>query len=270
MEENVRTHERIEEKEYPGLVFKLNNVLKKPIDIYIPERLKQFDSVDLIIHFHGASYVAMNAVHNSEKNLVLAVVNEGHGSSVYEKAFTGTSTFPNLIKQIADLIKSKKSVSVNLNKIYFTSFSAGYGAVREIIKTHSSLINGILLLDGLHTDYIPDRKTLADGGELNTEKLKRFLQYAELAINNECRFMITHSEIYPGTYASLTETTDWLIEQLGLTRTAVLNWGPVGMQQISELRKNNFTVLGFAGNSARDHIDHYHALPKFLDQFLME
>jgi hypothetical protein len=36
------------------------------------------------------------------------------------------------------------------------------------------------------------------------------------------------------------------------------------MQQTSEVRSGRFEILGFAGNSAPDHIDHLHAMPEML------
>ena len=57
-----------------------------------------------------------------------------------------------------------------------------------------------------------------------------------------------------------------LLRALGLRRTPVLRWGPRGMQQLSETRAGRFELLGFAGNSAPDHIDHLHALPELLAQ----
>jgi vacuolar-type H+-ATPase subunit H len=50
------------------------------------------------------------------------------------------------------------------------------------------------------------------------------------------QMIVTHSEIFPGTFASTTETADWLLHALGLRRTPVLRWGPRGMQQLSEVR----------------------------------
>ena len=38
------------------------------------------------------------------------------------------------------------------------------------------------------------------------------------------------------------------------------------MQQLSEVRAGRFELLGFAGNSGPDHIDHLHAMPEFLVQ----
>jgi hypothetical protein len=78
------------------------------------------------------------------------------------------------------------------------------------------------------------------------------------------RLIVTHSEIFPGTYASTTETADFLLARLGLKRRAVLKWGPMGTQQLSETRAGKFLLLGYAGNSAPDHVDQLHSLPVFL------
>jgi hypothetical protein len=80
--------------------------------------------------------------------------------------------------------------------------------------------------------------------------------------------LITHSEIFPGTFVSTTEATDYLLNALGLKREPVLKWGPLGMQQLSETKRGRFAVLGFAGNAAPDHIDHLHALQWFLAALL--
>jgi hypothetical protein len=40
------------------------------------------------------------------------------------------------------------------------------------------------------------------------------------------------------------------------------------MQQLSETRAGRFQLLGFAGNSAPDHVDHLHAMPELLARLL--
>jgi hypothetical protein len=87
-------------------------------------------------------------------------------------------------------------------------------------------------------------------------------------MRREKRFLVTHSEIFPGTFASTTETADWLLHSLGLRRKPVLRWGPRGMQQLSAVRAGRFELLGFAGNSAPDHIDQLHAMPELLARLL--
>ncbi|MCK5443680.1 MAG: hypothetical protein KAJ23_17480, partial [Maribacter sp.] len=74
--------------------------------------------------------------------------------------------------------------------------------------------------------------------------------------------------IFPGTYASTTECTEYIIKKLGLKRTPVLKSSPVGMQQIGETLSRNLSILSYARNTAPNHIDHLHSLAYFLDKVL--
>ncbi|MEO1012493.1 MAG: hypothetical protein AAFX53_14400 [Bacteroidota bacterium] len=259
MQENIRVHERIKKTEPLGATNLLEGIVPKPVVLYLPPKAQNAKTPDLLIHFHGASFVPIKAVDQIENPFVLAAIHLGGGSSVNERPFMDPKVFKDLLDKIT--LKSSKN---KLGKIYVSAFSAGYGAVRALLRSHPDQIDGILLLDGLHTDYIPDGIPLAKGSRLNTEKLKVFLKYARTAVNGNKKILITHSEIFPGTFASLTETTDWLLDQLNLKRTPVLQWGPIGMQQIGETSKGQFRVLSFAGNTAPDHVDHFHGMPYFL------
>jgi hypothetical protein len=268
MADSIRAHERTEDRDIPGVSITLENALSKPVDVYFADLGHASDAVDLLIHFHGMSYVPKYAVYNSMHPLIVAVVNLGSGSGVYEKAFGERLTFPGLIDAIRDSVSEKTSSDVEISRVYLSSFSAGYGAVRAILRDHAAVVDGIVLLDGLHTDYVPSGQVLAEGGKLNGEKLRDFVRHARLAIAGEKRLLITHSAIFPGTYASTTECADYLIDALHLERHPVLRWGPVGMQLLSETREGGLTILGFAGNSAPDHVDHFHGLPAFLGMIL--
>ena len=84
------------------------------------------------------------------------------------------------------------------------------------------------------------------------------------ATRGEKRMLVTHSEIFPGTFASTTETAEHMLRAIGVPRVRVLKWGARGMQQTSEARRGRFELLGFAGNSAPDHVDHIQAMPELL------
>ncbi len=122
--------------------------------------------------------------------------------------------------------------------------------------------------DGLHASYMPERKVLAEGGVIDSTGLVAFIRFAYEAAQPESgkKFLITHSEIFPGTFVSTTEASDFILKTLGIKRDAVLKWGPLGMQQLSVARRGRFEVQGFAGNTAPDHVDHLHALGEFLRQ----
>lgn len=242
----------------------------KPVDVYIPDRKTPVsngsDDRTLLIHLFGAAYVPTHAVAAAKGDYVLAVVNLGAGSAAYERPLSDTSAWNKLLRKVREETASRTQGRVHFSRVAVSAFSAGYGGVRALLSDDriAASIDAVLLLDGLHTSYVPEYRVLAEGGTLDTTKLVPFLRYARHAVAGETQMVITHSEIFPGTFASTAETTDWLIAALGLTRSPVLAWGPGGMQQISEVKRGGLAIMGFAGNTGPDHIDHLHGLGWFL------
>lgn len=265
MVEHTRAHARVEAADRPGIRLQVTDVLPQPVHVFIPPDRRRSGPMRLLVHFHGAAFVAEHAVSQSPERYVLAAVNLGAGSRVYDRAFSAPSLFDELLAAIRLGIQPHVR-NAELSTIVLSGFSAGHGAIRAILREprHEARVSAVLLLDGLHTGYLPDRKVLADGGALDERHLASFLRFARAAIAGEKRFVVTHSEIFPGTFASTTETTDHLIRGLGLRRTPVLEWGPLGMQLLSTVEQGRLLILGFAGNSAPDHVDHFHAMDHFL------
>jgi hypothetical protein len=270
MTDKTRAHERIPQQKYSGLEFKIFNILPKSVEVFIPQKRINSRQFDLLLHFHGAGFVVQHAAAKYKSALVAATINLGAGSSVYGNAFEDSTTFAILYKTISDSLQSQLAHPFKIRKIILSGFSAGYGAIRKIISTPQNFnrVDAILLLDGIHASYIPERQVLAEGGQIDSSGVAAFVRFANAAAKkNSCQsFLITHSEIFPGTFVSTTEATDFILQTLGIKRQLVLNWGPLGMQQLSAARQNHFTVLGFAGNTAPDHVDHLHALYYFLNQ----
>jgi hypothetical protein len=220
-----------------------------------------------VVYFHGSPFVPEYAVSQLGHDHIVAVVSLAPGSGVYDRTFSDPTVYDSLLARIGREAGAAMHASdAVFRSVTLVGFSAGYGAVRAILRDprHFAQVDAVLLLDGLHTSYVPDGTVLANGGKMDEVPLEPFVAFARAAMAGEKRFLVTHSEIFPGTFASTTETTDYLIEKLGLRLAAVLKWGPHGMQQLSEAHKGRFAILGFAGNSAPDHIDHAQGLPTFL------
>jgi hypothetical protein len=272
MVERARRHERLQPDQPRGIGFTIDSVLPRPVEVFIPGAPTAGAGVaverTLLVHFFGALYVPLHAVTSPPPRYVLAAVNLGGGSAAYERPLSDSTAWPNLLRRVSEETTRRSGGRVRIGRVIVSAFSAGYGGVRALLTDDRTAdkIDGVILLDGLHTSYVPERTVLAEGGALDTTKLVPFLRFARRAVAGQASLLITHSEIFPGTFASTTETTDWLISALGLTRTPVLTWGPGGMQQLSEVRKGRLTILGFAGNTGPDHIDHLHGLREFLTQ----
>src|SRR5262249_13104863 len=137
--------------------------------------------------------------------------------------------------------------------------------VREILRVpeHYERVRAVVLLDGLHTGYVAGKPGPQES-QLVEEGLEVFVPFARDAAAGKKQLIVTHTEIFPGTFASTTETADYLLKQLQLRRKAILEWGPMQTQQLSEVCRGKVRGAGFSGHAAPDHVDQLHALPDFL------
>ncbi len=147
---------------------------------------------------------------------------------------------------------------MTFDRIELGGWSAGCGAIRQILRDPASYerVGRVLCIDGIHTGYL--------NGKPDPENLRVYVKFARDAIAGGKRLIVTHSEIFPGTFASTTETADYLLKELELRARPVVRWGPMKTQILSECRKGGFRLIGFAGNSAPDHVNEMHSLPEYL------
>lgn len=236
MADTTRTHQRLTRTEPAGRRVKLSLGT-----LLLPDARKPA----LLIHFHGAAWVAEQSARRWKRNAAVLAIEAGSGSAVYTRAMADPARFAGLLQEAGG----------NFGPVVVSSFSAGYGAVREILKLRSNwdLIDAVVLADSLHSDL-----------KIDAEHMQPFVDFAREAAAGRKSLLITHSEVFPGTFASTTQTADYILDKLGLKRRPVLRWGPLGMQQLSAARSGRFETLGFAGNSAPDHVDHLHALAWWL------
>jgi len=186
-------------------------------------------------------------------------VQAGSGSGTYARLFEDPKRFLKL------LAEAQEKAHGRFTHVWLGGWSAGGGAIRAILQDPDSYrrVDAVLVIDGIHTDYT-DGKPGPQESKIGAENLEVWLKLGRDAIAGRKRAIVTHSEIFPGTFASTTETADYLVTQLGLKLRPVLKWGPMGTQQISQAAAGRFLLQGYAGNSAPDHVDQLHSLPIYL------
>ena len=253
MVEYTRAHPRLEKQTPPG-----RREALELGTLFIPEKLARRTRLPLLVFFHGGAWLPEVAAARNAKTAVITI-QVGAGSGVYARAFADPERFPNLLRE------AESKAGVKFDPVTLGGWSAGCGAIREIMKQPGAYarVARILAIDGIHAGYVGGQPGPRDS-QLETENLQIWLQLARDAMAGRKQLIITHSEIFPGTYASTTETADWLLRELGLRRRAVLRWGPMRTQQLSEARAGRFLLIGYAGNSAPDHVDQLHSLPDYL------
>jgi hypothetical protein len=237
--------------------------------LFVPGNFGGRETVPLIVNFHHAYWLGEHYVSQLVPDAALVMVPLGAGSRIYNDAFADPEVFSTMLDEVELALEWIAGGETAVSKILLSSFSAGYGATRAILRhpEHYARVDGILLADGLHASYVEGAAPARPGGQspaLVDEDLEVFARFAADAAAGRKLMWVTHSEVFPGTYASTTETADYLLGRLGLTRTPVLSEGPVGMQQLSDVEQEDFLLAGFAGNTAPDHLDHQYALGHWL------
>jgi hypothetical protein len=226
--------------------------------LFIPDgyRPAADGAVDVIMHLHGAASVVEPAIRKSGWPGVLVTFNRKGLSRVYTEPFSDPTLFPRLLEGVRVAMKegAKGAVEPKIGRVVVSSFSAGFGGVRELLKTqrHFDRIDGLIMLDSIYCGYEgepsqhrPDPK-LMDG----------FRRFALEAAAGRKRFLISHSAQVPDGYASTTETANYLIEAVGgQSRPRAADWAP-GWRQTREFSVKHFVVLGFAGIEGADHMNH--------------
>jgi hypothetical protein len=215
--------------------------------------------VDLVVHLHGAVETVERALAESGWQVPAVVVNRNGLSSAYAQPFADPSLFPTLLDRALAAIRAEGLADKPLlGRVAVSSFSAGFGGVRELlaVPAHFHQIDALILADSLYCGYAGDA---ADQG-LDPDKMAGFRRFAAEAAAGRKTLVLTHSAQVPDGYASTTETADDLIRQVGApVEAGDADWGD-GWQLTRQCRLGNFLVLGFAGNAPEDHLRHLRRL----------
>lgn len=253
----------------PGQHFRM-----PPATIYVPDYFHaKGNKVNLLIHFHGASWMVEQNFYPSGKNAVVVTVSLGGLSGVYTAKYKDPKEFGKLLNEVLETLDKNSIVHhPKLGRLSLTSFSAGFGAMREILQVpeYYKKINDAVFLDSIHAGL--DTTT----NEPPAEQMEMFLKFAKDAVHGKKIMWITHSQIDPITYASTTKTANYLINTLGIKQiysddTTAPNYINVTepwkyMKLISTSDKGKFHVRGFYGDQAQDHMNHFYTIGQYITE----
>ena len=161
MAEATRAHERLEKKELGGTARTFTGPAGKPVEILVPDETRKRRHVRPVIHFHGAAWLPQQAAAATRQHPVTAVLNLGAGSGVYDGPFAIRSAFDSLLAGIVREVSAATLRPMQIGQLTLVGFSAGHGAIRAILldPRNFATVDAVLLLDGMHTSYIPEGKS---------------------------------------------------------------------------------------------------------------
>jgi hypothetical protein len=223
--------------------------------MFVPEGYKPKDGVvDVVLHLHGAASIVEPAFVGAGWDGVLVEFNRNGLSSVYTAPFGDPALFPSLLdKALAKVREAGLAEAPRLGRVTVSTFSAGFGGARELLKVpeHFAKIDALVMADSLYCGYAGD----PEEKKVDPELMSGFRRFAAEAAAGRKAFLLSHSAQEPGTYASTTETADFLIASVG-AEPAPLPEGDGDWKPSRRVVKGRFEVLGYPGGEGSDHLRH--------------
>jgi hypothetical protein len=245
-----------------GRTFTLSDAAWK---VFIPNTYYQRPGsvADVIVHFHGDPQTYWNNAKWANLNTIIVTVNYSGLSSAYSTPFSNSALFQSVIDQALTKVRAESDIPDNLqwDKIAVSSFSAGYGAVREILKSsiYRNEIDALLTADSLYAT------TAGDGTPLDSQMVD-YKTFAGLAKNGSKTFLFSHSQVLTFTYENTAETGDELMQYLGISPTAHAANGLGTLNYYRRAQTGNFRLWGAAGATGDDHLEHLRYIGDFLEE----
>ena len=210
---------------------------------------------DVLIHFHGGEPVRKTLVQVA-RGVTFVGVDLGINSGPYQKAFQSPGTFQVLRDSIEENLRDKTGDSrAHIRNLGLSAWSAGYGAVNEILKLSNHGVDSVALLDGLHAGFDPAFGGMNSRRPLSGLNIEPILDFAREAQRGEKLFVFTHSEVDPVTYPSTKRTADFVLSQLGIPRTPAAE-SNLPFALTSRADQKDFHVWAYTGGDTKAHCEH--------------
>lgn len=229
-------------------------------ELFVPQGYEVGEEgVHLVLHLHGAAWAAERNLVRSGERAVLATVVLNGLSQVYADLFSKPAPFPRILDEAKEGLRELGVTDTpEVGRLTVTSFSAGFGGVREMLKDQQTYdrIDALVMADSIHAGFVgvPEER------RVNPDHMQPFVRFAKDAAEGRKTLVISHSAIEPPTYASTTETADCIISEVGGERTPVDEQWAEGLRCTSRYERGKLRIYGFAGDTAADHMRHLHEL----------
>ena len=140
-----------------------------------------------------------------------------------------------------------------------SSWSAGYGAVAQILPRADPRVEAVVLLDSLYAGYVDDHRSL------DRARLAPFLGAARAALAGGPSLFLTHTEIATPGYGSTAEVASYLLAELGAAAAAVDEGPAAGAYPLHRVfEQGRLWIRGYAGADRDAHCAQLHLLPSVL------
>lgn len=221
--------------------------------------------IPVLLHLHGdRAVVENNFAAIGAPGIIVNITLPGL-SKIYADFFADAAVFSDLLRDTEAALRSEAPGQPwRLGALTVSSFSAGFGGVRQLLKQPAAFerIGTLVMADSIYCGYAGD---IAEK-RVDPELMAGWVRFARLAAEGQRRMAVSHTRQVPEGYASTTETADYLIRELGGARTVVApeSGGPLKIQ--SRFTRGQLEIFGCDGEKAEDHMRHLRSLSVLLER----
>ncbi len=236
-------------------------------ELFVPEGYSVPPSgvVPLAIHFQGGVAIAEeNFVRSGHGGVLIASTLAGLSSS-FSRPYRDREAFVALLTRAAEHL-STHECAVRFEPITVTFFSAGYGAVRELLKDpeHFARIDALVSADSIYANVVSEAVRAADAAQMVD-----FMRFAQAAARGEKTFVVAHGQT-PTPYASTAECADLLLAAVAGQRLPSARRTQRGVPIAAEFHSGGFHLYSFAeglggdDEAKRIHMDCLYMIPELV------
>lgn len=127
--------------------------LEGKFELILPSNWKPNNRQTVWMHFHGPNWHTRDEHARAGHTEPIIHASAGEGSTVYANLFKDPAVWDRLIVQIGEELRRRSGRRyLKVTGVHLSSFSAGYGAIRELVKLPSAfkMIQSVVLADSFY------------------------------------------------------------------------------------------------------------------------
>ena len=231
-------------------------------ELFVPEgfRAPADGVVPLCVHFQGgAKAAAENFMRSSQRGVLIASTLSGR-SGAFSTPYRDPAAFAQLLADGERALSQQQGREVKFGAISISFFSAGYGAVRELLKDPAwfARIATLCSADSMYASVVAK-----DVRAPRIEDCEGFVRFAQAAARGEKTFVVAYG-MYPTDYASTSETARLLCASVDARMAESATFTQRGVPIAREAHVGSFHCYEFAEATAGIHVDLLYFVPEMF------
>jgi hypothetical protein len=216
--------------------------------------------VPLSIHFQGGVTIAEENFARMQRRGVLIASKLKGLSSAFAKPFADPQRFRSLLASGESELARLSGRDVRFAPITITFFSAGYGAVRELLKEPEFFdrITALVSADSIYASVVA-----AGVRAPHAEQMVDFMRFAQRAARGEKTFVLVHG-MYQTPYASTAECADLILASVNARRQPADRYTERGIKISAEAHVGSFHAYTVDESGPGIHMDCLYMIPELV------